>query len=53
MAVGVGYAGGYGVGAHVERVLRMMGKAEYLIVTGVLILIAAILVRRVLSAVHD
>jgi len=49
----VGYAGGYGVGAHVEWVLRMSGKAEYLIVTVALILIAVILARRVLSAFHN
>src|SRR2546428_1691709 len=53
VAVGVGYAGGYGVGAHVEWILRMTGKAEYLIVTVALILVGAILVRRVLSAFHN
>ncbi len=53
VAVGVGYAGGYGVGAHVEWVLRMTGKAGYLIVTLALILVAAILVRRALSAFRN
>jgi len=40
-------------GESLEWVLRMRGKAAYLIVTVALILVAAILARRVLSAFHN
>jgi membrane protein DedA with SNARE-associated domain len=53
VAVGVGYAGGYGLGDHVERILQMAVRVEHVIDIAALILVAAIVVRRLVSVFHE
>jgi membrane protein DedA with SNARE-associated domain len=48
--VAIGYAVGYGAGAHVERVLRAVGPVEGIVLVGAVMLVAAVFVWRVVRA---
>ena len=53
VAVGAGYAVGVGLGAQVERVRRVLGEVEHLLLIGAVVVIGVLLslrVLRVLSA---
>jgi membrane protein DedA with SNARE-associated domain len=50
LAVGLGYAVGYGVGDHVSRLERVVGHVEYVVLIGAILVALALMGWRVLEA---
>jgi len=53
VVVGAGYAMGLGFGHYVERGLRILGEAEYIVLGGVVLAVTVFVVMRIRQALRD